>query len=311
MPRTGRPCRHLYRRSADGLARARALPDPRRGRQAGGGDVTRALVALLMLAGRALPADRREWVEALASEAGSVPPGAHRVGWLLGSLPLITRELVMTRAAIRTVVAGLVLAVGVLTTLVIDRYPEVASGRGTPLYTTLLGVVLAGYVLATVLLTRRYAVGAGYGLVAGLATAVLWTVGLPAGGAYHPGSPWLGALYGLGLVLVFTVPAVLAGLRSVRRTTMVEQGVLAGAATGAVAALTNLVGGLVLVLVLPERVPADSDVLATHHTPDAILGANVGEDLVLFILLLVVWPVVGTALGTLGGAVAGMRRATA
>lgn len=273
--------------------------------------MTRALVALLTLACRALPDDRREWVEALASEAVAVPPGARRIGWLLGSFPLLARELVMTRAAIRTVVAGLVLVVAVLTRLVIDRYPEVVSGGGTVLYSTLLSVALAGYVVATVLLTRRHAVGAGYGLVAGLVTAVLWTLGLPAGGAYHPGSPWLGALYGLGLVLVFTVPAVLAGLRSARRTGMVEQGVLAGAATGVVAALTNLVGGLVLVLVLPDRVPPDSDVLATHHTPAAVLGANVGEDLVVFILLLVVWPVVGTALGTLGAAVAGTRRATA
>jgi hypothetical protein len=103
------------------------------------------------------------------------------------------------------------------------------------------------------------------------------------------------------------VPALLAGRLSAWRTGMVEQAVLAGAATGAVAALANLVGGLVLVLALPGRVPTDSDVLAHHHAPDAILGANVGDDLVVFILLLLAWPVVGTAFGAIGG----IRRAPA
>jgi hypothetical protein len=220
---------------------------------------------------------------------------------------MLARELVMTRATIRTVVAGLVLAVGLLVGLVLHRYPEAGSGSGTAIYSTLLTLLLAGYVLATVLLTRRYTVGAGYGLVAGLGTAALWTLAVPAGGAYHVDQPWLSALYGLGLVLVFTVPALLAGLLSARRTGMVEQAVLAGTATGMVAALANLAGGLVLVLALPGRVPTDSDVLAGHHTPDAILAANVGEDLVVFILLLIAWPVVGTALGAIGG----IRRAPA
>jgi len=52
----------------------------------------------------------------------------------------------------------------------------------------------------------------------------------------------------------------------------------------------------------------DDDLLARHHTPAEILGANVGEDLVLYVLLLLAWPVAGALLGLLGSALAGSTR---
>jgi hypothetical protein len=84
--------------------------------------------------------------------------------------------------------------------------------------------------------------------------------------------------------------------------------VLTGAATGMYAALANLIGGLILVLALPGRVPMDDDVLARHHTPADILGANVGEDLVVYVFLLIAWPVAAAFLGMLASAVAGSTR---
>ncbi len=116
------------------------------------------------------------------------------------------------------------------------------------------------------------------------------------------------AASGSGTLLYGSLIALLAGAHVARRTGAVEQGLLAGTATGMYAALANLIGGLILVLALPGRVPFDSDVLRRHHTPAAILGANVGEDLVLFIGLLLVWPLVGLVLGAAGSGFATLAR---
>jgi len=334
----------------------------------------RAVVALVERVGRLLPADRREWVEALLAEAASAPD-RRRLGWVLGGgfavlarevmrgvvrmrpwgfLGLVAAVLLVPVALVPSVgpvplaatvfavlclsggavllrgrgarwpwpargrgapgvqvaVTAAVVLVAVLTSVVVRRYPEAAAGSGAPLYGTLLALLLAGYLVATAVVTRADPVGAREALVAGVLSAGLWTLGMPAGSRYDVSSPALAALYGVALAVVFAVPPLLvAGLR-IHRDGAVEQAVLAGAATGMFAALTNLLGGLALVLALPERVPFDSDVLAGHHTAAAILAANVGEDLVAFIGLLLLWPLAGAALAAVAGAAAttGLRR---
>ncbi|OLB75251.1 MAG: hypothetical protein AUI14_21380 [Actinobacteria bacterium 13_2_20CM_2_71_6] len=224
--------------------------------------MVRALTRSIIVLSGVLPVERRQWVEALTSEAASVPAGRRRLAWLLGSFAVLIREV---GRMLRTVVAALV-AVGVLLGVVAWRYPEAVSGAGTPIYGTLLVLLLAGYLVATVRLTRAGTAPMRYGMLAGLVAAVLWTLGNPAGGTYDVSMPWLRVLYDVGLVLAFTVAPVVAAALAVRRTPAVEHGVLAGAVTGMTAALVNLIGGLVLVLVLPGRVPFDSDVLRRHHT---------------------------------------------
>jgi hypothetical protein len=52
------------------------------------GALTRVMGAVLRRSVVLLPADRREWAEALVAEAAEVPPGARRLAWLAGGLLL-------------------------------------------------------------------------------------------------------------------------------------------------------------------------------------------------------------------------------
>jgi hypothetical protein len=56
--------------------------------------LTRAMTALLRRSARFLPADRREWSEALRAEAtaGDVPAGWRRLGWLAGGIWMVARQ---------------------------------------------------------------------------------------------------------------------------------------------------------------------------------------------------------------------------
>jgi hypothetical protein len=59
--------------------------------------MTRALEGLLRRCAGLLPPGRREWAEAVRAEAGEVPAGPARVGWLAGGLWLVAREAGMIR----------------------------------------------------------------------------------------------------------------------------------------------------------------------------------------------------------------------
>jgi hypothetical protein len=248
----------------------------------------------------------------LALSVGPVPLVVTILFGLGGAALLLYRRAPRGRApvVVYAAVVGAAAAVAVLTAVVIRQYPQAASGAGAPLYGSVLALLLAGYVVATVLLTRTGPDVARYALVGGLVSAALWTLAIPAGSLYRVSPAWLAGLYYAGLAAAFLGPPLLVAASLARRTGAAEPGILAGAATGMYAALSNLVGGLVLVLAMPERVPFDSDVLARHHTAADILGANVGEDLVLFIGLLVVWPLIGAVAGAVGTATALARRAT-
>jgi hypothetical protein len=317
---------------------------------------------LLTRVSRRLPTARREWVEAILAETDSVPGRWGRASWVAGAFPVLIAQIaeVVTMNAsrsawtLRMVVVGAVAAVAGLVAVVFDRYPQAGEGAGTVLYIGLTMVVLAAYLVATFRLTsgrltpahgRSASSRAGQlpavALGAGLLSALVWTLGTPAGGLYHVDGP-LVALYAIGLAVAFAGPPAVAGAIVTRRTEAgasadgrsassrasadgrsassrasadgrsassraVEQGIVAGAAAGMFAALANLIGGLILVVALPGRVPMDTDVLARHHTAQDILGANVGEDLVLYVGLLLAWPVAGALLAALAGAATGLR----
>jgi hypothetical protein len=272
-----------------------------------GDRVARWLSAALATVGRGLPKNRGQWVEAMLAERQSVPGGWRRAGWVAGAVPVLIAEVVAMGTTVRWAVVGGVAAVAGLMVPVFVRYPQVGQGAGTPIYLGLTAVLLAGYLAATFAITRRFPGVARDAAVAGVAAALLWTLGTPAGARYDvDGATAL--VYGTGLAIAFAGPPILVAARRARRGAPLERGVLIGAATGMYAALVNLIGGLILVQALPGRVPMDDDVLARHHTPAEILGANVGEDLVLYVLLLIAWPVAGALLGLVASALAGSTR---
>jgi hypothetical protein len=312
--------------------------------------VLRTLIRVVNRVGRVLPDERREWLEALIAETTQAPGRWSRLGWVLGGLAVIAKEVsavlwfvpavlvvpavlapsvglvplvvttlfglgamvVLRRAPVRgrvpVVLIAAVAAVAVLSAVVIRRYPQAAAGAGAPLYGSVLALLLAGYLVAAVLLARVGRDVARYAFVGGLASAALCTLCAPAGSLYHLSPAWLNGIYHAGIAAAFLGPPLLVAAYLARRQGSAELGILAGAATGMYAALANLIGGLVLVLALPERVPFDSDVLIRNHTAADILGANVGEDLVLYIGLLVIWPLIAAIAGAGGAATALARR---
>ena len=55
-------------------------------------------------AARLVPAERRDWAEALWAEADEVPPGLARLAWRAGGMRLIAREALLMRRAGRSLV---------------------------------------------------------------------------------------------------------------------------------------------------------------------------------------------------------------
>lgn len=91
---------------------------------------------LVRLAAALVPAERREWVEALLAEAVYAPPGRARLRWLAGGLWLASRAATVRRLryplapawGVRVGLAGCVGLVG----WAVLRYPDVAT-RSAPL----------------------------------------------------------------------------------------------------------------------------------------------------------------------------------
>jgi hypothetical protein len=59
--------------------------------------LTRAMAVLLRRSMMVLPADRREWAEAVLNEAADVPPGWPRLAWLAGGLRLTVLQAALVR----------------------------------------------------------------------------------------------------------------------------------------------------------------------------------------------------------------------
>jgi len=72
--------------------------------------LTWMLARLLCTAARLLPPGSREWTEAVRAEAGQVPAGWPRLGWLAGGLWLAVREAKMMRKVVYWLGVGMVAA---------------------------------------------------------------------------------------------------------------------------------------------------------------------------------------------------------
>jgi hypothetical protein len=224
----------------------------------------------------------------------------------VGALVLLAPDAAV--AAPRLVTIAGVVAAALLVTYVVVRYPAAASGDGGPVYLTLTAVLLAGYALTAVLLTRRAgharraelgAVlrrGTAYGAAAGV---LAWTAAVPFGGI-TAGHVWvLDALYRLAVLAVVVATAAVVATRT--------RNAVAGLWTGMVGALTLFLLGVGASAAFAGRLPVDSDVLAHRPATAAtteILGANVGETVVVYVLALVAGPLLGAVAGSVGQAIA-------
>ena len=72
--------------------------------------LTWVLAGMLRAAARWLPPGRREWAEAVRAEAGEVPAGWPRLGWLAGGLWLAVREAEIMRKVVYWLGVGMVAA---------------------------------------------------------------------------------------------------------------------------------------------------------------------------------------------------------
>ena len=111
----GRPRRHLYRITPEGLAvattalaQARSAdqgdagpPDMRSGPSRDRGDamewLTKAIVTLLRYSEPVVPAEHRAWARALRTEASELPAGWDRLAWLAGGVRFTARQAALNR----------------------------------------------------------------------------------------------------------------------------------------------------------------------------------------------------------------------
>jgi hypothetical protein len=112
----------------------------------------RVLAGLLRQSARLVPAERRDWTEALWAEAGEVRPGRARLAWQAGGVRLIAREALLARRAAR-VLAFAAAAVWIVHV----AWPGLASNPATAL--NRLDVVTVVAALAGLPLLARWLFG--------------------------------------------------------------------------------------------------------------------------------------------------------
>ncbi len=112
--------------------------------------VTQVLARLLRASAGLLPAARREWAEAMLTEAREVPAGAERVAWLGGGLWLVAREVLIGRVMrVATFAAG---AAG----MAWIGWPGASSNSATPLNRVYVVGTVVLLALLPVVVRRRF-----------------------------------------------------------------------------------------------------------------------------------------------------------
>ena len=185
--------------------------------------LTRMLAQMLRVAASWLPPGRRQWAEAVQAEAGQVPAGWPRLGWLAGGLWLAVREAEMMRKIVYWLGLGMVAATAAWAV----RLSWQASAAAHPLVVTervrvLVGVsALAGLPWAArrrgwfgpvgTTITARLVRVAGCAALCGLGIAVV-RMDRDIGGGPHGATPFslpreIAAVVLLGVVLA-TLPVV-------------------------------------------------------------------------------------------------------
>ncbi len=89
--------------------------------------LTRMLAGMLHKVARLLPPGRRQWAEAVAAEAGQVPPGWPRLRWLAGGLWLVAGEATIMRKLVYWLGMGAVAAAAAWVVWLSWRTPAAAD----------------------------------------------------------------------------------------------------------------------------------------------------------------------------------------
>ncbi len=216
----------------------------------------------------------------------------------------------------------------------VERF-ELRSLSGTALAGVWVGevaflIVIAAYVCALLAATSgrppantaTLAIGTGAGVALGIAVYVL----RPLINYVHVPNPWLGGLYGLAKIAAIVLvlyAAVRAAIAAARRTARrdgalpltevrARQGLAAGLCVGIAAALLVSVLGITTIALLPHlrgsiQWTLPGDLLAPARgqtlTPDAIsdFEASFSQAAAGYLLVLIVFPVLGAGLGAWGG----------
>ena len=212
--------------------------------------LTWMLARLLCTAARLLPPGSREWTEAVRAEAGQVPAGWPRLGWLAGGLWLAVREAKMMRKVVYWLGVGMVAATAAWAV----RLSWHASPHAHPLVVTDRVRVLVGVAALAGLpwvgrrrgwfgpvgtsITARLVRVAGCAALCGLGTALV-RMDRDIGGGPHGAAPLsLPREIAAGVVLG-TALAALAVIRAIRPQTEAS----------ALSVLTGMAGVVAFVLV--------------------------------------------------------------
>lgn len=205
---------------------------------------------------------------------------------------------------------------------------EADMRSGAVVSAVLIITMIGGYAAAILTITARrvsvapttLAIGAGLGV----ATALIVYGLMPLGNALHPNNGALAAGYRTVLGLLPPCALVAAGLLADRRITTrpagrdhadspateataqtyrVRQGSIAGLCAGGTAALLLTILTITTMLLLPHHVDlkwANPDPNAPHGTPYEV-QMSVGDAAIKYQVGLLLGPLIGLALGTLGG----------
>jgi hypothetical protein len=277
------------------------------GRAAGYAAIVAATLALATLSGAA-GAFRVE----LIGLGLLAPVGLWRLGHrdaALGAVGAGRTARVARRACLAVLAGCLVVGIGTIS-FTLPRYGGGASSTGAAMGLTLVAGFLAVYTGLGLAVTSRaaavpavtLAAGGGFGAAAGLA----WCVLMPFNQTLSVPGPWLAVGYRIALALV-VLGAPAAASAVVRRAGRADQGPVAGACTGGLAALVILAGGWSTVWLLPGLL--DSPLLdkgPAWRPPDVVEQVITG-----YFVVLVVAPLLGALVGWAvagPGRVGGYRR---
>ena len=295
--------------------------------------LTWMLAQMLRVAASWLPPGRRQWAEAVQAEAGQVPPGWPRLGWLAGGLWLAVREAEMMRKVVYWLGLGMV----VVTAAWAVRLSWQASSVAHPLVVTDRVRVLVGVAALVALpwvgrrrgwfgpvggsITARLVRVAGCAALCGLGMAVV-RMDRDVGGGPHGATPFSLPREIVAVVLLGAVLAALAVVRTrwpqVDSTTLWVFSGMTGAIMLAVVPLQALAilyaGGILAVT--SRRSPVANTSLAAGAMTGlaaglaaalAVYGLNTPDDRYVPLILLSMFAAT-LLFGTLAGAVASWLR---
>jgi hypothetical protein len=194
----------------------------------------------------------------------------------------------------------------------------VGTWAGEAIFLLIIGAYIAGVFAVTARRAPARPAALGTGTVAGgLAGLILYALP-PRGNSLNLPSGWLASAYEIARVLavpLVVTAAVMAGMKAARRSARLtrrrsradiptRQGLVAGACTGVAAAMVVSILGMSTIALVPQDARILEWTLPGQHLQPGSLYAfevSVSQAAVGFLLVLLVFPLLGAGLGAWGG----------